>query len=253
MALRQRLPRYFDPYQAPTSPPPGTYDPGLDAQLRAAQRGYGDLQTDYGYDAAGNPIGTQSSRSLNDFTLAQQRLNDQGQQSIGDVLRARARGQQDYATQTANVGRQYGNLATQQGSALTGAGVTGPGGALAAALRVRTANQGRDQAGLDLQQQRFLQDSGLQESRIGTSLAQRLGDLGTGYQRGVEDNATKLERAARELGFYGQDVAAQRFAQASSSGLWDPMAGFSGQAPPHAQAGSVGMDAYPVRRIRPHF
>jgi hypothetical protein len=110
-------------------------------------------------------------------------------------------------------------------------GVTG-GGALAAALAARKENEGREQGDIVRSRDRFMEDSSQQELGLRTSLqraledaqrgyTQRTEDMGREYQYGQSDLATGQGRAGRELGFFGQDVGAQRFYQAAQSG-WSP-------------------------------
>lgn len=175
-------PYSFMPYQAPTSPPTGTYDPNLDASLAAAKRGYSDLEAD---------TAKVGGRAFSDYNIA---LGDKslGEQSTG-LEGQRARGLADSL-------RQYTILGNRQTQAARGAGVS-EGGALAAALAKRQANQTRD------------------DTRLNTSIDQAEGDLGLRYQRGVEDRGDVLGRAGRELGFYGQDIGASKFFQAGQAGF----------------------------------
>jgi hypothetical protein len=233
----------FQPYQAPTSPPPGFYDPALDSQERAAQRGYVDLQqdTDTGQQRDQSGLISTSGRLNEDYATSTGRLNEDFNTSLASLLRNRQRGQEDYTTATGDVKRNYQQLGDRQTQTAVNQGVTG-GGALQAGADVRKENQGREQGRMDTSYQRSVQDSAFQEQGLRTSLQRALADaqqsfsrgtedLGTQYQQGTDDRATALGRAGRELGFYGQDIGAQRFFQAGQSGWAPPGRGEPGGQP----------------------
>ena len=203
------------PWQA-VSPPPGTYDPTIDANRDAAGRGLFDLRQD---TERGN------TRAGNDLSLAvgadgQSGVGQQKAWSLADNMRTRTRTQEDYGTATANLGRQYGNLGRSQAQQAQQAGVVG-GGALADALLKRTANQGREQAGLDTTRDRSLADLLQSDDRIDKSAKDRVGGLTLDYDRGVEDRGTGLSRAIREDTRFGIDSERQRAFHASNAGLFD--------------------------------
>lgn len=83
MAARRR--RTFTPYRPPT-PPAGSYDPSLDAQLAAARRGLSDLQ---------GQIGTQQARDVTDYAAQQEALGRQAGEGREDLSRQYGRGQFD--------------------------------------------------------------------------------------------------------------------------------------------------------------
>jgi hypothetical protein len=191
-------PYAFTPFQAPTSPPSGFYDPSLDASYGQAERGYGDLQSDIGYDAEGNPTGVQSMRALSDFTLGKQ-----------DIERRRGQGLED-------IGRNYTILGNRQRQgAVTGG--TSEGGALAQALARRTVNKGRE------------------DTRLNEASDRAQGDLSLRYGRTTEDYKNTLSRAGRELGFYKGDIGAAKFFQAGQAGFVPPVAPANEQVGPDNQ------------------
>lgn len=220
-------------------PPPGSYDPALDAQERAANRGLGDLVLD---------TEKSGSRSLTDYLLGQGDLTRQrgefgedvaGQRaglessygrSLSDLLTERTQAGEDYTRNLAQLQRNYDRLGSAQAGQQRKAGVSA-GGAGAQAARKRSENQAWERAPIDTGFGRFNEASKLAETRLGedkaTSLANILqaerrgyGDLdragGTAnlnYQRGTEDLTSQLARAKVENTFYGQDIAAARQAQ----------------------------------------
>jgi len=186
---KRRNPWAFTPYSPPPIPS-GSYDPALDAQLYAAQRGYGDTQQD---------VGTQQLRAGVDYGLRTE-----------DINRAFGRTQQDYDTSVQMLTRKYRNTADRQAEQAAGSGVVS-GGVLLQAAAKRRANQGLEQTQLD---------TGLSRARDDRDVA--LGRAGLGYERQNTDLGTTLLRAGRELGAFGLDTQAAKAFQAAQSGYEPP-------------------------------
>lgn len=263
------------------SPPPGSYDPNLDAELAATQRGFVDTTSDVeraggrasnDYAIGQGDIGRQRDQGLADLlrrrTRGAEDFAAQGQdlqrgygRSLADLLTSRARAGEDYGRSVAGLQRSYSQLGDTQRQRAQQSG-TARGGALAQALAKRTANQAWDRAPIDQGYQRFGADSaqrqgrlnedlqlgqgriktaqdrfnqdygagGWAEQRLNEGADQSLGRLGLQFQRGNEDRGVTLDRARRELGFFGQDVNANRFFQAVQSGNWNPKKKTTGAA-----------------------
>jgi hypothetical protein len=194
-------------------PPAGTYDPGLDASQRAAGRGFNDLRQDLDRDG---------QRASTAYTLGTARLGEDEAFETGGLDQAQARLGQDHSRATADLGRQFQILGSNQAQAGAAAGLGG-GGFAAQAARKRAANQGLEQQGLDLQRDRGTEDITRQRGRMATMFGRARDDAGTDFQYGQDDRSTALARGGRENTFYGQDVADQRFFQASQAG-WRPAA-----------------------------
>lgn len=180
----------WTPFTAATKPPPNTYDPNLDAQQRAGNRGLADLLAD---------IGLKGERSSSDYITAQ-----------GDLNRRRTEGLADYGRQRDSVNLGYQQLGNRQAQSTNAAGLVG-GGALAQATEKRGVNNARDLAPITLNEQRLNE---------GTDRA--LGQLSQNFQRSGVDDATQLSRAQRENTFFGQDLGASRFYQATGTGYVAP-------------------------------
>ena len=233
--LAQLLKQRQAQQQVLTSPPPGTYDPAIDAQIGQSNRGLQDLLSSYitNYGEPGTALG---GRQGEDYTTAQAAINRNlgyGQsdvnrsadRSLADLLTNRTRAGEDYRTNIAGLDRNYARLGSAQTQSARAAGVQ-RGGALAQSLAKRTANQAIDRQPIDTSFSRFNQDSALQQGRIGedrgTALA-RLGEgaaadlsgLKTNYLRGAEDANTQLGTAGRENQYFGLDANAQKFYQAN--------------------------------------
>lgn len=203
-------PQGFTPYAAPTSPPPGTYDPTLDANLRASQRGYGDLTLDTERDDQRATTGLETGRA---------RIGQDKGFRLADLLRGKTRETQDYGDAVTGLKRGFQQQGSNQAQAATAAGVTG-GGTLRAALAARQANEAIERKPLDTGHARAGEDYATNVDRTNVMADRSLEDLGTNYQYGFDDRHTGLDRAGRELGFFTQDTGAQKFFQAAEAGRY---------------------------------
>lgn len=201
----------------PWSPPPGTYDIGLDAQERTARKGYGETMED---------IGRGSERLGSDFGVGQgdierQRADVQRQygESLTDLITQRTQGQEDYQTNLQTLARNYQRLGNTQQQAARQHGLYG-GGALQQGAEKRAVNQALEKAPIDTAFNRFMQGSQLSEQRLGEAQLRGTGEvdrsagrLGTTYERGIQDYTTQGRRAGTSLSDFIQDVAAAKQAQ----------------------------------------
>lgn len=238
----RRVSQGFVPFQV-QAPPPGLYDPSIDAQVGAGNRGLGDLQQD---------TNTQNLRDTTDYGLghdAIMRTYDRGTQDLGvqqgELNTARQRAAENYGQSTQDLGTQYGRQADAQRQAQSRAGVTWGSGAMAQALGKRGANQAHDQAGLNTSYARTVQDQAVAQGRLDTAGTRAgedrdlsLGDLALKLAppdagnplggRSFQDRTTALTRAQREGVALGLDATAQRAYQAAGAG-WVPPVGPSNE------------------------
>lgn len=229
----------YTPYVAPAAPPAGTYDPALDAQLGAVNRGY--QYTLQGLD-------TQGSRSEEDYGQQTHALTTGRDQSLADLLRGHTRAGEDFdrtgarlgedhTTNLESIGRNYQRLGVAQAGAAVQAGVATQGSTLANALRARQENQGLDTSAenrsfgrasddLSTSRAREGEDYGTQTSRVSSYYDDpkygALAQAATGYQRGVDDRATQAGQAGIETTQYGLDTTAQKNYQAQGAGYVAP-------------------------------
>lgn len=201
----------FTPYVAPTTPPPGTYDPSLDAQLAAAGRGFGDLQTQTGID---------NQRAQDDFNLQSGHFQQQLQQSLADLSLGHTRNEDAYHQAITNLTRGYDRLGTSQLEGAAGSGML-RGGALEQSQQKRDANMAIDRQPLDTTEQQQTADYNTNVQRANQGYQFDVGNLGLGLSRGNEDRANQLGIAGRENAQFGTDVGAQRWFQATMMG-YDP-------------------------------
>lgn len=233
-------------------PPPGTYDPGLDASERATNRGLGDLIADIGADTGVNRVrGTtdwlgqtaqlnqQGLRNEADYATGVNRTEQASGRSLADLLTQRQQGGEDYQANVGTLQRNYATMGNNQNQAARAAGAMTGSGAQLQGARKREANQAIERAPLDTAYQRFQSGSQLAEQRLGEDKANTLADLlegigrsrqdlstagqqlDLGYGRQNTDWDTQLTRAGREAGQFGIDTAAARSAQATQMG-WKP-------------------------------
>lgn len=220
---------------AALSPPPGTYDPAIDAQVGQANRGLGDLLSSYIRDY-GEPGTALGGRAGEDYATGKEGIqrgfdygvadvNKSSGRALTDLLTNRDRAGADYKTGVEGLHRNFAELGAAQTQTARAAGVQ-RGGALSQALAKRTANEAIARQPMDTGFQRFGQDSQLQQGRIGDDREQALNRLQAGAKtdfaaldrgllRGTEDAAFQLGTAGRENTQFGLDANAQRLYQAN--------------------------------------
>jgi hypothetical protein len=239
----------FSPYSV-SQLPSGSYDPVLDAQQGAVDRGYGDLQAQ---------TATANARDVTDYGTGVDQINRTAARSVADLTQSRdyntadlgtaqQRSDEDYSKQTALLARRYQMLAGQQQQSQNAAGVL-DGGAVLQAAGKRAANQATAQADLDAQRARANADLqtqrerlaagfGTSSSRLGEDQTLQLGQLALTSApatadnplggRAWQDRVTALTQAGREQQQYGVDTAAQKAYQATSNGFdVTPPAGYA--------------------------
>lgn len=249
----------FAPYQTPT-PPPGSYDPNLDAALGQSQRGFADLQQD---------VGTQRLRAASDYGIGVDQVNLQRGYDQGDLDTSLARGNQDiglqtsrntedYSQQIATLQRAYTQLQGQQAEGDRHAGVTSAGIAMLQAAK-RAQNQAIDrqpidtdysraQSDLGTRQARMYEDASSQSGRIQTGANNQIAGLGLGYARTTSDLGTQLDRGERENAQFGIDTAAQKSAQASQMNWSIPAPGTPGGKPLNEHTNASGQTFKTVKQ-----
>lgn len=225
-------------------PPPGLYDPALDAAQGATQRGFDDYRDDvlrdFGEGYSGGRVGR-------DYQLAREDLQRGRTRGFFDLNRTLGRGREDYSRAVTGLGRDYQRLGRRQAEGARRSGIVG-GGLGAVSARVRSANQAWDRQPLDTGFKRLDQDVRTDRGRLVEDTDLGLGRLALGYGRQVEDAKTGLYRAGRENEQFGLDTNASRVFAATQAG-WDP---FQGERDRFAAAQSrvAGAEAQALRRAR---
>lgn len=213
----------FTPYSPPPLPS-GSYDPAIDAQLGAAQRGLGDLVGDYNVNQsrAGVDYGLQQSqlvqqrdrgyqdiassynRGLQDYRTSLSRGNEDNQRTYdygtADYNTQLSRGGEDYNRSVGLLQRSYQQLQNRQAQSISAAGLRG-GASLQAAAK-RAANEAIDRQPLDTGWQRQQQDIGTGKSRLldayNTNWSRMQQDYSTGTGRLGEDFNTNNLRLSQD-------------------------------------------------------
>lgn len=198
-----------DPY---ITPPPLSFDPSIEAQRRASQRGLEDTEGDIAtkehfgekdLDQALRDIRTKTSRSRGDINRNAFRAGRTLDSQEQDANTRGRRANEDFDTQLANIGRQFAQLGHRQGEAANAAGVN-DAGTTAASGAARAGNQRLAEAPIGVARGRTNEDLATALARIGTGRS----DLGEDQTRSLtqltqdrnrDRNLTKQERGREEF------------------------------------------------------
>jgi len=202
------------------SPPSMTYDPALDAQRRAAQRGLEDTEADVktkehyaekDLALALKGIRVNTTRKRQDTNRSYQRgVTKLGHQEE-DTNRDASRQQQDFTTKLADIGRQFAELGQRQSEGANAAGVNDAGTAAASAA-ARDRNEGFAKAPIITAQGRLHEDLMTALDRIAESRGYLEGDHSQALGRLNQDRDINRREAHRETGrtLFGLDREQER-------------------------------------------
>jgi hypothetical protein len=201
----------FKPYQPPK--PTGYFDPALEAQRRAAGRGYRDTRQD---------TALAGTRAAVDLGFAYDDLN----RRRSDYEAMTTAGTSGSSPRTTRTSRR-----TQDERANAYGVVPGGGAALQSAAK-RATNQASDRAGLDLNR------SAVPRRRRRSAQGQL--DINV-RPRCRPIRTTSLSRAGRENTLFGADIGAQEAWQAAQAGYFAPARGAKGGIPRNERVGAGGV------------
>lgn len=233
------------PHPTPTllSPPQFTFDPGIEAQRRQAQRGLEDTEADVrknrkweGTDwrLKKRQITTDTKRGRQSLATDRSRGEEDLNTKEGELQRDAQRSREDFQTRLNEIGRQFGELAHRQGEAQNASGVLDQGTSAAAAA-ARARNQQTAEAPIHTAQQRLEEDLLSALTRVGTSRSRLEEDYGTKlsqltqdrnmkrlltniqHGRSMFDLKTELQRARREGAITDVDLLEQEIWQAKEN------------------------------------
>jgi hypothetical protein len=189
-------------------PPSMSFDPALEAQRRAAQRGLEDTEADIktkrhyaerdlGLALQGIRINTGRKRfdANTEFQRGNTKLANQESETKLDAERQ----DQDFQTRLADIGRQFSELGTRQGEASNAAGVSDAGTAAASAA-ARSQNQTQAEAPIHVAQGRLQEDLMTALDRIAQSRGYLDQDHGLYLHRLATDRDINRREARRETG-----------------------------------------------------
>lgn len=203
-------------------PPPGTFDPGLAAQIRSSERGLDDAIEEARRSGKRERVAVLQKRredlrslhqSLADTGRARQYSTEDNQtakdqlginfsRSLEDLGTAKMRGQEDYDRTLTDLQHTYATRAVQQQEASVEQG-TGEAGTAAASSAVRAANAGHDKGIIDLghlretqdllrREGRLEQDFGRDSTRLQTEQDRQLAGFNIGEHRAHQATNTAL-------------------------------------------------------------
>ena len=215
----------------PLPPPPvGTYDPAIDYNASAANRGF---------QQTSNDAATAYEQGQQDYGIGLGDLLRGRDRNLHDLDRGQIRLDQDYGRQTQDLGHQFTILGRQQAERAAQQGITSQG-LLGKSAQVRRENQIHDQSALDLAHNRGLEDITVQRGRTGEDYDRGVLGLNLGNARtfggyggntilnpltGVPEFGsllTSLTRAGGENNAYQIAAAQQRTAGAAANGYLPP-------------------------------
>lgn len=190
------------------SPPAGSYDPSISAQLRASQRGLSDLREDTrtANKWASKDYGTERFNIKRGFKRGRQDLRRQTgreRQKLGfrrqDLNTDIGRGREDISSRLAGVSRQFSNLASSQEEGRNAAGTLG-GGTAAAAAQKRAENQALAVAPIKTAASRMEQDYGTNVGRLNVAGQQLTQDSRQSLSRMIQDTRQDKRLTKRDFG-----------------------------------------------------
>lgn len=205
-----------------TGPPPGTFDPGLEAQVRAAERGLIDLIDKTRLEGHRESVDTRLARRLlerkvrqgkadlarqrgyaiEDADLDRSNLRTSFERDLQDLAIARQQGEEDYNRKLTEIQHSYATRAAVQSQAAVAQGVADVG-TLSASEAVRGANQAYDKGLVDTSHARSLAALALAEGRTREDFARRSGLID-------ENLGRDLTRFGIQRYRLGQDLRTQR-------------------------------------------
>lgn len=189
-------------------PPSMTFDPALEAQRRAAQRGLEDTEADVktkkhfaekDLELALRGIRTNTTHKRQDLNRSFTRGSEKLANQESDTKRNAERQEQDFHARLADIGRQFAELGHRQGEGANVAGVNDAGTAAASAA-ARGANQFRAEAPIHTAEGRLHEDLMTALDRIATAHGQLESDHSLSLNRLKQDRNIQRREAHRETG-----------------------------------------------------
>jgi len=162
----RRNPLAWQPWR-PTPIPGGYYNPTVDAEQGATERGASDVTQE---------ALTGLTRNNSDYQLAKGGFERSQQEGLADIGTARAQEQQDTQQALSRLSESYKRLAGKQEEQQNVGGVLQGGAALQAAQK-RSANELKEQEPIKQTDQRNLAALGLKQTQLEEGTQRSLGDL----------------------------------------------------------------------------
>jgi hypothetical protein len=199
-------------------PPPGTFDPGLEAQVRSSQRGLLDLIEQSRQEGHRQHVDVSQKRRENRRSLVQGRGDlglargdtlaeagyRRGQLDLGferalqDLGIAKQRGEEDYQRTLVDLQHRFGQ-AEQDRMALAARQGTAEAGSSQASAAVRGANQAHDTGEVNRQHTEDVEDLLRREGRLRQDYGSDVGHLGDVTGRNLRDYAIQGRRLGQDF------------------------------------------------------
>lgn len=199
----------YDPASGSTYklPPFMAYDPSIEAEIRANQRGLQDMERDFDiqrkidrqdYRQNKKDITRSFTRGTQDIKRDAQRTRRGFKEKRQDIRTSARRGAEDFRIKFNDMLRKYGIQATNQAQVANARGVGG-GGTLAAAAQKRAENMSRDAAALQLARSRQKEDVATALMRIGKDQGEFRRDVSRSRTRLRQDTGRERKLAGRDF------------------------------------------------------
>lgn len=202
-----------------TGPPPGTFDPGMEAQVRSAERGLIDLIEKTRLEGRRESADTRLARQLlerkvrwgradlnrrqgyavEDAGIDRSHLQTSFARDLEDLAIAKQQGTEDFNRKLTEIQQRYATEAARQQQASVAQG-TADAGTGAASDAVRAANQTFDRGEAQLSYNRFLDANALAERRAREDFASRSGLIDEDLGRQLTALGVQRFRLGRETG-----------------------------------------------------
>lgn len=187
-------------------PPFMSYDPAIDAEIRANQRGLQDIEEDYkrnrrinrqDFRQTRSDIRLSSNRGKQDIRRNAQRARVTYGQKRADIRTASQRGAEDFGLKVGDLLRRYGIQSRVQSQTANARGVADRG-TLAASAQARAENMGRDLGEVNLARARQQEDIATSLKRLRTDRRQTRADFGRARTRLKQDTRHDVKLTKRD-------------------------------------------------------
>lgn len=198
-----------DPYSGSTFdlPPFMSYDPSINAEIRANARGIQDINQDFqtqrkidrqDYRQTKSDIGRSFDRGRQDLKFGAKQARRGFKEGRQDIRQTAQRGREDFRLQLSDTLRKYGIQASNQSQMANARGV-GEGGTLAASAAKRAENQALDVGKLQLAKQRQEEDIATALQRISKDQGEFSTKYGRSRERLRQDTGRDYKLAGRDF------------------------------------------------------
>lgn len=188
-------------------PPFMSYDPSINAEIRANQRGIEDINQDFqtqkkidrqDYRQTSKDIRRGFNRGRTDLKFGAKQARRGFSEKRSDIRQTAQRGREDFRLQLGETFRKYGIVASNQAQQSNARGV-GEGGSLAAGAAIRSENQARDVGKLELARSRQQEDIATALQRLGKDQREFGTEYGRTRERLRQDTARSKKLAGRDF------------------------------------------------------